>query len=129
MYIQDVDSVFDIKWVDTVTYGDVNHQVEVEHSRYNFEEANTDSLFKMFNLFEDEASQLLEKQLVLPAYDYTLKCSHVFNLLDARGAISVSERTGYISRVRDLARKCARGYVNKREDLGFPLLKGSDSNE
>ncbi len=129
MYIQEVDSVFDIRWVDDINYGDVNHQAEVEHSAYNFDESDTETLFMLFNLYEKEAERILDKGLVLPAYDYTLKCSHTFNLLDARGAISVTERTGFIRRVRALARKCASKYVEKREELGFPLLKGSDKVE
>ncbi|MCL5057749.1 MAG: glycine--tRNA ligase subunit alpha [Actinobacteria bacterium] len=123
MFIQEVDSVYDIRWVDRVSYGDVHHQGEVEHSHYNFEEADTGMLFKMFDMFEQEALRVNEKGLVLPAYDYVLKCSHTFNLLDARGAISVTERTGFIHRVRNLARSCAEEYVKQREKLGYPLLK------
>ncbi|MBM7855793.1 glycyl-tRNA synthetase alpha chain [Desulfohalotomaculum tongense] len=123
MFIQGVDSVFDIQWVEGIKYGDVHHQGEVEHSAYNFEEADVDMLFKLFDMYESEAVKVAEKGLVLPAYDYVLKCSHTFNLLDARGAISVTERTGYIARVRSLARMCARRYVEQREKLGFPLLK------
>ncbi len=123
MYIQGVDSVFDLVWVDNVTYGDVHHQGEVEWSRYNFEEADVDMLFKMFEMCEKESERLAEKGLVLPAYDYCLKCSHLFNLLDARGAISVKERTAYVGRVRHLARLCAEGYLKQREAMGFPLLK------
>lgn len=123
MYIQGVDSVFDIEWVDGITYGDVHHQGEVEHSHYNFEQADTDMLFKLFDMYEGEALRIVEKGLVLPAYDYVLKCSHTFNLLDARGAISVTERTGYIGRVRNLARVCAQAYVQQREELGYPLLR------
>jgi len=126
MYIQDVDSVYDIQWVGDIKYGDVTHQIEVEHSRYNFDESDTGMLFAMFEKYEEEAEKILEKGLVFPAYDYTLKCSHTFNLLDARGAISVNERTGYIKRVRSLARKCAREYVDKRQEMGFPLMKGSE---
>jgi len=123
MFIQEVDSVYDIRWVDRVSYRDVHHQGEVEHSHYNFEEADTGMLFKMFDMFEQEALRVNEKGLVLPAYDYVLKCSHTFNLLDARGAISVTERTGFIHRVRNLARSCAEEYVKQREKLGYPLLK------
>lgn len=122
-FIQGVDSVFDIEWVDGIKYRDVYHQNEVEQSAYNFEVADTDMLFKMFDMFEAEAVRVAEKELVLPAYDYVLKCSHTFNLLDARGAISVTERTAYIARVRNLARLCAQGYVQQREKLGYPLLK------
>ncbi len=123
MFIQGVNNVFDIEWVDGVKYRDVHHQGEVEHSVYNFEVADTEMLFKLFDMYEKEALKILEKGLVLPAYDYVLKCSHTFNLLDARGAISVSERTAYIGRVRNLARKCAHVYVEQREKLGYPLLK------
>jgi len=124
MFLQGVDSVFDLKWNDEVTYGEVHHQSEVEFSKHNFEEADVDMLLKLFSMYENECRQLAEKGLTLPAYDYCLKCSHAFNLLDARGAISVTERTGYIGRVRSLARICAEGYVKAREEMGFPLLRG-----
>ena len=123
MVIQDVDSIFDLKWGKNIAYRDVRHQAEVEQSRYNFEEADITMLFNLFNIYEKEARRLIEVGLPLPAYDYILKCSHTFNLLDARGAISVSERTGYISRVRNIARLCAEEYVKKREELGFPLIR------
>jgi len=123
MYIQKVDSVFDIEWVNGITYGDVHHQGEVDYSHYNFEIADVEMLFKLFEMYEKEAKRVIEKGFVLPAYDYVLKCSHTFNLLDARGAISVTERTSYISRVRNLARICAQAYLEQRERLGFPLLK------
>ncbi len=123
MYIQGVESVFDLKWAEGVTYGDVHHRGEVEYSRYNFEEADTDMLTKLFDMYEGEAKTLLEKNLALPAYDFCLKCSHAFNLLDARGAISVAERTRYIARVRGIARGCAEKYLEVREELGFPLIK------
>jgi glycyl-tRNA synthetase alpha chain len=123
MVIQDVDNVFDLKWGKNITYRDIRHQAEVEQSKYNFEEADIQMLFNLFNIYEKEARRLIEMELSLPAYDYILKCSHTFNLLDARGAISVSERTGYISRVRNIARLCADEYVNQREKLGFPLIK------
>lgn len=123
MFLQKKDSVFDIIWVDGITYGDVHHRGEVEHSHYNFEVADTEMLFQLFNMYEKEALRVIEKGLVLPAYDYVLKCSHTFNLLDARGAISVTERTSYILRVRKMARLCAEAYVKQREEMGFPLLK------
>ena len=123
MVIQDVDNIFDLKWGKNITYRDVRHQAEVEQSKYNFEEADIHMLFNLFNIYEKEAGRLIKIELPLPAYDYILKCSHTFNLLDARGAISVSERTGYISRVRNIARLCAEEYVKKREKLGFPLIK------
>ncbi|MFH1428945.1 MAG: glycine--tRNA ligase subunit alpha [Candidatus Margulisiibacteriota bacterium] len=123
MFIQKKDSVYDLEWVKGITYGDIYHQNEVEQSHYNFEEANIESLFQQFNLYEAEAQKLLDKKLVFPGYDQVLKCSHTFNLLDARSAISVTERTGYIGRVRKLARKSAQVYLEKREAAGFPLLK------
>ncbi len=123
MYIQGVDNVYDLEWIDGVKYGDIHHQSEVEFSHYNFEEADTAMLFQLFDMYEKECIRLAEKELVLPAYDFVLKGSHAFNLLDARSAISVTERAGYIGRVRNLARICAEGYVKQREKLGFPLLK------
>jgi len=123
LVIQGIDNFFDLKWSGDITYGDVQHQLEVEHSKYNFEEADISMLFNLFNIYEKEARRLIEKGLILPAYDYILKCSHAFNLLDARGAISVTERTGYIFRVRNIARLCAEEYVKQREKLGFPLIK------
>jgi len=128
MYIQQVDSVFDIIWVDGITYGDVHHQGEVEHSRYNFDYSDVEMLCKLFEMYEQEAARLIKKELVLPAYDYVLKCSHTFNLLDARGAISVTERTGYIGRVRKLARLCAEAYVKQREEMSYPLLNKGRNN-
>jgi glycyl-tRNA synthetase alpha chain len=123
MYLQGVDNVYDLKWNDRILYGDVHHQQEVEQSTYNFEVADVTTLFDLFNKYEAEAKRVLaERQLVLPAYEYTLKCSHTFNLLDARGAISVTERTGYIGRIRNLARVCAEGYLEQRKAMGFPLL-------
>src|SRR2546430_2935719 len=123
MYLQAKESVFDLVWTPGVTYGDVYHQNEVEQSRYNFELANTDLLFDLFKNFESEAQRLVEAQCVLPAYEMVLKCSHTFNLLDARGAISVTERAAYIARVRALARAVAEAYHASREKLGFPLVK------
>ncbi len=124
MFIQGVDSVFDLQWNDELKYGDVHHQSEVEFSKHNFEVANVDMLLNLFSMYEGECKSLIEHGLPLPAYDYCLKCSHAFNLLDARGAISVTERTGYIGRVRNLARMCAEGYARTREEMGYPLLKG-----
>jgi glycyl-tRNA synthetase alpha chain len=124
MYIQGKENVFDIDWVEGITYGDVFHRNEVEQSHYNFEIADTGLLFKLFDMYEQEALRITAVGYVLPAYDYVLKCSHTFNLLDARGAISVSERTGFIGRVRNMARLCAQGYLEQREKLGYPLLKG-----
>ena len=123
MYLQGKESVFDLVWVDGVTYGDVYHQNEVEQSKYNFELANTEMLFQHFGQFEAEAKRLMEAQCVLPAYEMVLKCSHTFNLLDARGAISTTERAAYIGRVRNLARAIAQAYYESREKLGFPMVK------
>lgn len=122
MYLQGVDSVYDIAWNKEVTYGQIFHQAEVEFSAFNFEHANVDALIMFFDTFETEALKLLEKNLILPAYDYCLKCSHTFNLLDARKAISVAERTRYIGRIRNIARRVAEKYVAQRESLGYPLL-------
>lgn len=123
MYIQNKENVYDIIWVNDITYGDVHHQGEVDHSTYNFEVADVSMLTTMFNLCEQEADRVLKAGLVLPGYDYVLKCSHLFNLLDARGAISVTERMSYILKVRTLARLAASQYLAQRERLGFPLLK------
>jgi len=123
MYLQNVDSIFKIQWNDQLTYGDLHLQGEIEQSTYNFEASDPDRLFKLFNLYEQEAEQLIQKRLVLPSLDYVLKCSHTFNLLDARGVISVTERTRYIGRIRNLARQVAHQYLKQREELGYPLLK------
>lgn len=129
-YIQDKENVYDLEWVDGVTYGDVFHQPEYEHSKYTFEVSDAKMLFSLFNQYEEEAKRAMAEHLVFPAYDYVLKCSHTFNLLDARSAISVTERTGYIIRVRNLARQIAQTYLEERERLGFPLLhrKGETSH-
>ncbi len=123
MYIQGVDNVYDLEWGGGIKYGDVHHQTEVEFSIYNFEEADTGMMLQLFDMFEKECIRLAEKALVFPAYDYVLKCSHAFNMLDARGAISVTERAHYIGRVRNLSKLCAEAYVAQREKMGFPLLK------
>ncbi|MDY0397112.1 MAG: glycine--tRNA ligase subunit alpha [Desulfuromonas thiophila] len=123
MYLQGVDNVYDLEWVDGIRYGDIHHQTEVEFSAYNFEHADTAMLFSLFDMYEKECIRLNDRALVFPAYDFVMKASHAFNLLDARGAISVTERAHYIARVRNLARLCAEGYVAQRERLGFPLLK------
>ncbi len=115
MYIQGVDNVFELEWAPGVKYGDVHYQSEVEWSTYNFEEADVELLYELFEKYEKESKRILDKKLVLPAYDYVLKCSHVFNLLDARGAISVTERTHFIARVRNLARECAKLYLGQEE--------------
>jgi glycyl-tRNA synthetase alpha chain len=123
MYLQQIDNVYDLKWNAALTYGDVSHRQEVEQSTYNFEVADVAMLFELFGKYEAESKRAIAKSLVLPAYEYCLKCSHTFNLLDARGAISVTERTGYIGRIRNLARASAQGFLNQREQMGFPLLK------
>ena len=123
MFIQKVDSIFDLAWTDEMTYGEIRHEDEVQSSRYNFDASDREMLLKAFDMCEAEARQLLKKDLVLPAYDYVLKCSHTFNLLDARRAIGVAQRTTYIARVRALARAVARMVLAQREGMGFPLLK------
>jgi glycyl-tRNA synthetase alpha chain len=123
MYLQGKESVYDLVWTSGVTYGDVYHQNEVEQSRYNFELSNTEMLFGHFGDYEAEAKQLIDAQCVLPAYEMVMKCSHTFNLLDARGAISVTERAAFIGRVRALARSVAQAYYESRERLGFPMLQ------
>ena len=123
MYLQNVDSVFDIKWNNELKYGDIYLQNEIEQSKYNFEYSTAESLFKMFDLASDEANKCMEAGIVLPAYDWVLKCSHTFNLLDARGVISKDERVNFINRVRTLAAGVAKLYVEQREKLGFPLIK------
>lgn len=123
MYLQEVNAIFDIQWNDQFTYGDVFLQGEIENSTYNFEASDPDTLFTLFSIYEREANRLMEAKLVLPAFDQVLKCSHTFNLLDARGVISVTERTRYIGRIRNLARQVAQLYLKQREELGFPLLK------
>ncbi len=127
MYIQGVESIFDLVWTrgpqGDVTYGDVFHQNEVEQSAYNFEHADTEELFHWFDVCEREGRKLIESQLALPAYEQAMKASHTFNLLDARHAISVTERQRFILRVRSLARGVAEAYYQSREELGFPLVK------
>ena len=133
MYLQGVDNVYDLVWTTvkegdaqrTLSYGDVYHQNEVEQSTYNFEHSNVDELFRLFALFEGEARRLLEARLPLPGYEMILKAAHTFNLLDARGAISVTERAGYIGRIRTLSRLVAQAYVDSRDALGFPMLPES----
>ncbi len=123
MYLQNVDSVFDINWNENLKYGDIYLQNEIEQSKYNFEYSNPKRLFELFDLAMDEANDCIEHSIVLPAYDWVLKCSHTFNLLDARGVISKDERVNYINRIRTLASKVAKLYVEQREKLGFPLIK------
>ena len=130
MYLQGVENVFDLVWTQwqeagrtkSLTYGDVFHQNEVEQSKYNFEHSNTEMLFAHFTDYEKEAKRLIDAQVALPAYEMVLKCAHTFNLLDARGAISVTERAAYIGRIRNLAKAVAQSYYESRERLGFPML-------
>lgn len=129
MFLQGVDNVYDLKWAAGVTYGQVHHRGEVEWSHYNFEQAEIQTLFRHFADYERESLRLVELGLVLPAYDLCLKCSHTFNLLDARGAISVTERVRYIGRVRRLARACAEAYLRQRAAMGFPLLADPKERE
>jgi len=123
MYLQEVDDYRKLKWSDTIGYGELRFEEEFEFSKYNFETANVEMLWALFDMYEKEAYAQMDNGLPLPAYDYVLKCSHTFNLLDARGAVSITERPGMITRVRRLAGRIAKAYVDKREELGFPLLK------
>ena len=123
MYLQNKESVFDIMWNNSLKYGEIFHQNEIEQSKYNFEVSDAKSLFTMFDLFQKEVDNCINAKLVLPAYDYVLKCSHTFNLLDARGVISKDERINFINRVRTMASAVARLYVAQREEMGFPLCK------
>ncbi|MBI5778813.1 MAG: glycine--tRNA ligase subunit alpha [Planctomycetes bacterium] len=123
MFIQKKDNVYDLEWVKGVTYGNIHHEDEVQFSKYNFEVADTQMQTQLFDMYEKEAKALVEKGLVLPAYDYVLKCSHTFNILDARRAIAVSQRQHYIGRIRQIARACAIGYLNMRKEMGYPLMK------
>lgn len=130
MYLQNVETVYDIDWNGHIKYGDIFKKAEYEHSKYSFEVADMDMLRNLFDIYEKEASRVLKLDLVLPGYDYVLKCSHTFNVLDARGAISVSQRASYISRVRNLARLVAQKYIEQREAMGFPLIeKAEDDHE
>ncbi len=126
MYLQEVDNIFDLKWAKGISYGDIHHETEVQFSKYNFDEADIDMLFNLFEMYGKECKKLIARELILPAYDFCLKCSHTFNVLDARGALSVTERTTYIAKVRNLAKLCAEGYLKLRESMGFPLLKIKD---
>ncbi|VHR54053.1 glycyl-tRNA ligase subunit alpha [Clostridioides difficile] len=126
MYIQEVDSVYDLKWNDKITYGEVFNKAEYENSMYAFELCDADMLFNLFDIYEKEALRLMENGLVIPSYDYVLKCSHAFNTLDARGTIGVSQRASFIGRVRNMAKTVAETFVKQREEMGFPLLKDGD---
>jgi glycyl-tRNA synthetase alpha chain len=122
MYLQEKENVYDLIWTDNVTYGQVHQIGEKEFSVYHFELADVDMLLKLFDMYEQESIRISKKGLVLPAYDYCLKCSHTFNILDARGAISVAERTKYIERIRNLARNVSKNYLTQREEMGYPLM-------
>ncbi len=124
MYLQKVENVYHLAWNEEISYGQIFHQAEVEFSIFNFEEANVEALIQFFDTYESEAHKLVGKGLILPAYDYCLKCSHTFNLLDARKAISVAERTRYIGRIRNIARQVCMQYAEQRKEMGYPLLKG-----
>ena len=126
MYLQEVDNVFDLQWSRDIKYGDVHHMTEVEGSKYNFDHSDPGMLMEQFISFEKEGVRLSKEGLVFPAYEFCLKCSHTFNLLEARGAISVTERTAYIAKVRHLAKLCAESYFRQREEMGFPLHKGEN---
>jgi len=129
MFLQGVENVYELKWNERVTYGDVHHRSEVEWSIHNFEQADVPLQIRLFEQYERESLRLIEKGLVLPAYDYCLKCSHAFNILDARGAISVTERTHFIGRVRNLARRVAETHLKQREEMGFPLLRAGSAEQ
>ena len=129
MYVQNVDQVFEVSWSGEVSYGELFHRSEVEWSTYAFEKADVEQLYRMFADFERESAELIELGLLHPAYDACLKCSHLFNLLDARGAVSVTERTGFIARVRQLARSCAAAYLEWRKLEGYPLAGAWEWND
>ena len=122
MYLQEKENVYDILWNDQITYEDVHRKGEWEFSVYHFQLADVDMLLKTFDMYERESKRLSERELALPAYDYCLKCSHTFNILDARGAISTTERTKYIERIRNLARSVSKTYLAQREEMGYPLM-------
>jgi glycyl-tRNA synthetase alpha chain len=126
MYLQEVDNVYQLRWNRDISYGDVHHMTEVEGSKYNFDYSDAEMLARNFEAAERESIRLAREGLVVPSYEFCLACSHAFNLLDARGAISVTERTGYIARVRNLAKLAAEGYARQREQLGYPLLHGEN---
>ena len=129
MYLQEKESVYDLAWNENVTYGDVHKKGEWENSVYCFEIADVDMLLKMFEMCEQESLAISKKGIVLPAYDYCLKCSHIFNILEARGAISVTERTSFIGRIRELASLVAKNYLKQREEMGFPLMRETAESE
>ena len=128
-YIQEVESVYDLEWTKGVKYGEIFKQAEYEHSKYSFEVSDQAMLLDNFNKFEEEAKRCIAENLVHPAYDYILKCSHNFNLLDARGAVSVTERAGYLARIRNLSREIAKIFVEERAKLGYPLLSPEEAQK
>jgi glycyl-tRNA synthetase alpha chain len=123
MYLQEIDNIFEIQWCKDIKYGEIHRQDEIEFSKFNFENSNADLIASQFDAFDLESKKMMDIGLVLPAYEFCLKCSHMFNLLDARGVLSVTERTGYIGRVRSLAKRCAEAYLKQREEMDFPLLQ------
>ena len=125
MYLQEVENVYDVEWTKGITYGEIHHRDEIEFSKYNFEHSNYDMLRSLFDMYEKECEALIKNKLAIPAYDYCLKCSHTFNLLDARGVIGVSERANYIGRVRNLAKYCAETYLDTRKEMEYPLLRSN----
>src|SRR5699024_2484664 len=127
MFLQGADSVYDLEWAPGVSYGQIRHQEEVEFSHFHFEKANIERHFAWFDEFEAEATRLLDQGLVLPGYDYTMKAGHAFNILDARSAISVTERQKYIRRIRSLSQQVARGFLAQRKELGYPLLPADEA--
>jgi glycyl-tRNA synthetase alpha chain len=129
MYLQRKESVYDLMWNETLTYGDIHKKGEWELSAYCFEIADVDMLLKMFDMYEQESVRISEEGIVLPAYDYCLKCSHVFNMMEARGAISVTQRTKYIERIRNLARTVSKNYLSQREEMGYPLLADAEGQK
>ncbi len=129
MYLQNVDNVYDLKWNNTIKYGELYHKNEVEQSTYNFEESNPDLLKQLFNLHQEEAQRLIGKKLIMPGYEQILKCSHYFNLLDARGVLGRDERMANIYKISKLSEKIARGYLEQRIEMGFPLLEESHREE
>jgi glycyl-tRNA synthetase alpha chain len=129
MYLQNVDSVYKLKWNDNVTYGEMYHHNEVEQSKYNFELSDPKMLMQMFEMHEKEAARLMDLKVVMPAYEHVLKCSHNFNLLDARGVIGRDERMNMILRIRKLSEKVARAYLEQRIEFGFPLLKEKEDEK
>lgn len=127
-YIQDVDNVYDLDWVEGVKYGEIFYQPEYEHSKYSFEESDPELLMNLFNSYGEEALKQIDNELIHPAYDYVLKCSHAFNLLDARGVVSATDRAGFLAKIRNMARKLAKAFVESRRELGFPLLSEEERN-